>query len=162
MASFDIRTPRDFLQKLRDEHADFIKSDCLDARHALNAVMTAYHLHEWVWGGFAKKAYILHRSWGLRRVHVDEFRRHVFGKCPALEDAEALTYSTKHFGSDRKVIPLPTGKHQGAFQRGAFQDDAFDVSYLWVERGGRRQRAEDFIQELIEFWEAFFTEYGIT
>jgi hypothetical protein len=33
MASFDIRTPRDFLKKLRDEQNDFIKSHCLDARH---------------------------------------------------------------------------------------------------------------------------------
>src|SRR6516162_4406478 len=71
--------------------ADFLKSRCLDARHALNAVMTAYHLHEWVWAGFAKRNYTLHRSWGLRRVHVDEFRRYLFGKCPALEEAEALT-----------------------------------------------------------------------
>ena len=68
MASFDIRSPSDFLQKLRDEQADFIKSHCLDARHALNAVMTAYHLHEWVWGGFAKRDYTLHRSWSLRRA----------------------------------------------------------------------------------------------
>ena len=161
MASFDIRSPSDFLQKLRDEQADFIKSHCLDARHALNAVMTAYHLHEWVWGGFAKRDYTLHRSWSLRRAHVDEFKRYLFGKCPALEEAEALTNSTKHFRTDRNVVPLPTGKHEGAFQRDAFQDDAFDVSYLWVERGGKRQRVEEFIQELVEFWESFFKEHNI-
>ena len=65
MASFDIRTPRDFLKKLRDEQNDFIKSHCLDARHALNAVMTAYHLHEWVWGDFAKRRSDLYRVWRL-------------------------------------------------------------------------------------------------
>lgn len=161
MASFDIGTPSDFLQKLRDEQADFIKSDCLDARHALNAVMTAYHLHEWVWGGFAKRDYTLHRTLGLRRAHLDEFKKYILGKCPALQDAEALTNNTKHFGNDHKVIPLPTGKHEGAFQRDAFQDDAFDVSYLWIERDGKRQRAEDFIRELVEFWEAFFKAHGI-
>ena len=123
--------------------------------------MTAYHLHEWVWGGFAKRDYTLHRSWSLRRAHVDEFKRYLFGKCPALEEAEALTNSTKHFRTDRNVVPLPTGKHEGAFQRDAFQDDAFDVSYLWVERGGKRQRVEEFIQELVEFWESFFKEHNI-
>ncbi len=36
-----------FLQKLRDERRDFVVSNCLDPRHAINAVMTGYHLCEW-------------------------------------------------------------------------------------------------------------------
>ena len=50
----------------------------------------------------------------------------------------------------------------GAFQRSAFQDNAFDVSYLWLEReDGRRQRAEDFIDELVQFWDGFFKDHGL-
>jgi hypothetical protein len=54
MASFGIRTPTDLLNKLIEEQRDFEKSHCLSARHATNAAMTAYHLHEWVWGAFVK------------------------------------------------------------------------------------------------------------
>src|SRR5207247_2075257 len=82
MTSFDIRTPSDLLKKLRDEQNDFIKSHCLDARHALNAVMTAYHLHEWVWGDFAKRRSAAGSSLGLRmgephreRCHGSQHRR---------------------------------------------------------------------------------------
>ena len=65
MASFAIKTATDFLHKLRDEQADFVARDCLSERHALNAVMTAYHLHEWVWGDFAKRRSDLYRAWRL-------------------------------------------------------------------------------------------------
>jgi hypothetical protein len=54
---------------------------------------------------------------------------------------------------------MATGRHHGAFQRDAFQSNVFDVSYLWIERDGQRQRAEDFIKELVDFWIAFFEEY---
>jgi hypothetical protein len=156
MASFDIRTPRDFLKKLRDEQNDFIKSHCLDARHALNAVMTAYHLHEWVWGDFAKRRSDLYRVWRLSPTEYSGFKSYLVEKCPALADAEMLTKGTKHFGT-----LVQTGKHQGGFQRNFVQDDALDVPYFWIERGGKQQRAEEFIQELVEFWERFFKERNI-
>jgi len=60
MASFGITTARDFLNKLVEEQRDFEASHCLSARHAINAVMTAYHLHEWVWGEFVKNRPDLH------------------------------------------------------------------------------------------------------
>ena len=99
MASFDIRTPSDLLKKLRDEQNDFIKSRCLDARHALNAVMKAYHLHEWVWGDFAKRRCDLYRVWRLSPAEYSGFKSYLFEKCPALADAEMLTNGTKHFAT---------------------------------------------------------------
>jgi hypothetical protein len=69
-------------------------------------------------------------------------------------EAEEITSGAKHFNTK-----MATGRHQGAFQRNVFQSNVFDVSYLWIERGGRRQRAEDFIKELVDFWSTFFQEY---
>jgi hypothetical protein len=46
MSSFGITTAREFLEKLHQEHHDFAGSRFLSARHALNAIITAYHLHE--------------------------------------------------------------------------------------------------------------------
>src|SRR5882724_9941356 len=103
MASFDIRTPRDFLKKLRDEQNDFVKSHCLSARHALNAVMTAYHLHEWVWGAFLKQRHDVQASLQLPRengpVTIRDFLAWLKKQCPAMTDAELITNGTKHYGS---------------------------------------------------------------
>lgn len=60
MASFGITTARDFFNKLVEEQRDFEASHSLSARHAINAVMTAYHLHEWVWGEVVKNRPDLH------------------------------------------------------------------------------------------------------
>lgn len=157
MANFGIKTAAHFLQKLRDEQADFVKSNCLSERHALNAVMTAYHLHEWVWGEFAKTRPDLHLAWALRPANYSGFKSYVFAECRPFADATALTNRTKHFGGQ-----TATGKHAGSFQRGAFQEDAFDVSYLWIERDGKQQSAENFIKELVDFWETFFKKYRAT
>jgi hypothetical protein len=158
MATFGITTPRALLEKLTEELRDFEAADCLSARYAINAVMTAYHLHEWVWGELVKKRLDLHSTWRLspgRRANRGDFKDWIKGQCPAIIEAEKVTNGAKHFNMPR----IPTGRHQGAFQRNAFQSNAFDVPHLWIERNGQRQRAEDFIKELVEFWIGFFKEY---
>jgi hypothetical protein len=63
---------------------------------------------------------------------------------------------TKHFENK-----IDTGQHDGAFQRNAFQDDAFDVSYLWIDRDSKQQKAEHFMDELVKFWDPFFAQHEI-
>ena len=63
MSSFIITTPAELLQKLLQEQQDFTNENCLSARHALNAVMTAYHLHEWVWGASKKSGLLFRRRY---------------------------------------------------------------------------------------------------
>jgi hypothetical protein len=152
MSSFGLNTAADFLQKLRYERADFIQSDCLDSRHALNAVMTAYHICEWVFPELADRLDFPHSKLGDFREALKDIVESPIG------DAGRLTNGTKHFKQGR----IRTGKHEGAFQRSAFHENAFDVSYLWVEReDGRRQRAEDFIDELVLFWDRYFKDHGL-
>jgi hypothetical protein len=162
--SFDITTPATLLQKLLQEQDDFTKEHCLSARHALNAVMTAYHLHEWVWWAFLDQRLDVQVNLQLPadkkgRTSICSFRDWLSmdGQCPAFADARLITNGTKHYR--RKTIQ--TGKHQGAFQRSMVQANAFDVSYLWVERNGREQRVEDFINELVDFWTSFFGAHKI-
>jgi hypothetical protein len=161
MASFGIRTPTDLLNKLVEEQQDFEKSHCLSARHAINAAMTAYHLHEWVWGAFVKVRPDLHRMWRLspgKRSNCKHFKKWLETQCPAFADAEKVTDGTKHFDASA----IPTGEHKGAFQRGAFQANAFDVGYLWIEQDGRKRRAEELIKELVDYWTAFFKTYSVS
>jgi hypothetical protein len=152
MSSFGLETPADFLQKLREERADFVRSNCLDPRHGLNAVMTAYHLCEWVFHNLAGRPGFPHRNLEAFREAIKEMVESPIG------DAGRVTNGTKHFKQGR----IRTGKHEGAFQRGTFQDDSFDVSYLWLQReGGSEQRVEDFIDELVQFWDLYFRDHHL-
>jgi hypothetical protein len=156
-ASFGITNAKQFLDKLHEEQKDFVASRCLSVRHALNAIITAYHLHEWVWGEWLQKRHDLRKQWGVNSA--DDFREYLSSDrllCPAFEDARKVTNGTKHFKNK-----IETGHHRGAFQRGLFQDGAFDVSYLWIDRDDKQQRAEAFIDELVKFWDQFFEQYKI-
>src|SRR6476661_7834510 len=101
MAMFGISTPKALLQKLTAEQQDFHAVHCLSERHAINAVMTAYHLHEWVWGAFVKKRHDLQRAWHLlpagRRAKRRDFKVWLEGQCPAIIEAEKVTNGAKHF-----------------------------------------------------------------
>jgi len=152
MASFGLRSAADFLQKLRDERRDFVISNCLDPRHAINAVMTGYHLVEWVYGENAGRP-------GFEHKDVDAFRETLKALPDSpLNDAGKVTNGTKHFAPER----INTGKHEGAFDPRVFQHNGFDVSHLWLKRGdGQQQRAEEFIDQLVNFWDALFRARGL-
>jgi hypothetical protein len=151
-ASRGVANAKQFLGKLHGRQKDFAAMH-LSERHALNALTTAYHLHEWVWGECEKRD-DLRNVWRVNSI--EEFHRYIIEQCPALEDARKIINGTKHF--ENRIV---TGGHAAGFRRGAFQDDAFDVRYLWVDRNGKQQRAEDFIDELVRFWDEFFEQYQI-
>jgi hypothetical protein len=48
MTSFGITTAKQFFSKLIEEQKDFRASHCLSEQHAINAIITAYHLCDWV------------------------------------------------------------------------------------------------------------------
>ena len=102
----------------------------MSERHALNAVWTAYHIHEWVWGGLLNGNYALQQALGLclsgTRASKEDFLTYLEINCPAFVDAQALTNAAKHFNRAGKK----SGLHRGAFSA-AFSRD-FDISYLWI------------------------------
>ena len=65
MTSFEIATAKDFLSKLKEEQNDFTASHSLSSRHAVNAILTAYHLQEWVWKECGKCRPDLIVKWGF-------------------------------------------------------------------------------------------------
>lgn len=107
MASFGLNTAADFLQKLREERADFVHSNCLSPRHAVNAVMTGYHLCEWVFAELAGRPGFAHKSHKPFRASL----KAIAGSL--IEDAGLVADGTKHF----KPKKIKTGERKGAFQR---------------------------------------------
>ena len=95
MSSFGLNTAADLLQKLRHERAEFIQSNCIDQRHALNAVMTAYHLCEWVFPELSGRPNFPHSN-------LSDFREALKDMADSpIADAGRITNGTKHFKQDR-------------------------------------------------------------
>jgi hypothetical protein len=128
LPGFGIETARDLLEKLEQEIADSRASNCLSERHALNAVWTAYHMHEWVWGDLLKSDRTIQQALGLSpsraRAKKGDFLTYLDKTFPAFPDAQALTNAAKHFDRGGKQ----SGQYHGAFSSDFSAD--FDISSL--------------------------------
>ena len=80
---FDIVTCRDFLAKLNADFDDFLKQQD-SARLALNCIVTAYHLHEWVWGDWLKTDHAAWKQLGIR--DKETFIAWIEHECPRVQN----------------------------------------------------------------------------
>jgi len=153
MRRFGLGTPADLLQNLRQEKADFLRTKCLESRHAINAAMMAHHLVEWVWSEIKRrpdcpyedqKAFLRH----LRAIH----------NAP-IDDAGSIAKGIKRFERDE----IAAAERNAAFRRGnCFQSNGSTARHLWVRRkDGREQKVEEFIDELIRFWDRVFRNNAV-
>lgn len=150
-AIFEIETAEQFFQKLIADYEDF-KSNPDSTRHALNTIMTGYHLHEWVWGDKLKKNPALSKQLKLKDHDIGGFIKWITTKYPEFEMIQHITNGSKHFAR------LDSGKHQGAFSNDFSPE--FDISYLYIlDKSGKEVRADDLIKNLMGFWEGFFSSY---
>ena len=76
---FSIDTSRDFLAKLEADFTDYAKEPG-SGRLALTCAMTAYHLHEWVWGDWLKTDYAVWKTLGIR--DLETFLAWIDRTCP--------------------------------------------------------------------------------
>lgn len=115
----DLQTARDLLGKLGRDNGR-IRRDPAGADAAFDFFVTAEHMPEWFYRGDTKRANRLRNKYMLLRVvsHLASGAKHFHATAP------------QHH-SVRDVRHQP-----GAFQRGTFQADAFDVGYLAVELNG--------------------------
>jgi hypothetical protein len=157
---FDIRTPEDFFKKLLEERRDLKASHDQCSRHALNAILTACHLTDWVWAIVEGRS-DLHRKWRLRKVDLCHFRDFVESCCPLQATARAVANRTKHAKIRSSEVTAVVG---GAFDPVAFDPVAFDVRHLSiVDSNGAESKMPDFLDELIRFWRRFLrNELGLT
>jgi hypothetical protein len=153
---FDIITSRDFLDKLEAEYADF-KAQPDSTRHALNCIMTAYHLHEWVWGDWLKTDYETWQKIGGIR-DKDSFKARLAELWPGMTVVEELTNGTKHFGKRSFETVRFAGYGSGPYSVGPY-----GRPYLLIDYGGdcvpRYQTAEQLIDAAVIFWRGFFDSY---
>ena len=153
---FDLTTAEQMLGKLRLE-VEAYKAD-ETARHAMNALLTGYHLREWVWHERLANDDVLKGRLGIRSK--GELLVQVEKEHPQFTLVHAIANGSKHFnrkpGDPTKGKPADpiTGKHTGAFSP-AFSK-AFSVDHLFIEADGKHHDVEDVLDALLKYWESFF------
>ena len=150
---FDLTTAAHMLEKLRLEVAAY-KAD-VNARHAINAIWTGYHMLEWIW-----KQRLESNATAQAHVGVCDsgaLRTKVSTEYPAFQAIRGVTNGAKHF-TQTAATPT-TSAHRGAFDSSVFDSKVFDVTRLLVEVDGAQQDVEDVLDGLLAYWEKFFADY---
>ncbi len=131
-ASFNIRTPRDFLHEMIiPQHEDFVQNNA-SARRALLTIILLYHMYEWV-----------HRR-KFTRDHFETTYPSEYGMADLFDLAEKITNGTKHFRPKAKT------QVQVGFSSG-FSDE-FERPLNVEFPDGRHESADIFLRTIVEFW----------
>ena len=131
-SSFNIRTAHDFLHEMIiPQHENFREKNS-SSRHALLTIILIYHMYEWVHGS---------------KFSINHFRstyKNEDGVAEMFELARNIANGTKHFLQKVKTHVQP------GFSSGF--SDGF-ARPLNVEcDDGRKQSADVFLRQLVEFW----------
>jgi hypothetical protein len=164
---FNIITSEDFLVKLEADYADFkLQPDA--ARHALNCIITAYHLIEWVWGDWLKKDYVTRQSLGCTqcaegRSCIDIFKERLAAvEWPSLTVVQAIANGAKHFRIEKGSVVETTQRITG-YGKGPYGVGPFGRPYLLIDYGTeapqRWTTADQLLDDTLEFWRKFFKTY---
>jgi hypothetical protein len=148
---FDLTSAEQMLAKLRDEVAAYKADET--ARHAVNAIWTGYHLVEWIWKDRLRSDAALRA-----RIAVgdeDDLWAKIRTEHPPFALVHRIANGSKHFLP--KCGDPTTGVHHGAFSNGFSK--GFDVDHLYIEIDGTRHDVEHVLDELLSYWESFFTTY---
>lgn len=140
--SFDIRTPKDFYNKLITDFEDYKKSDN-SSRIALNCAMTSWHLSDWVYHGFnIKNSY----------AKLVNYQQHVKSICPSLQIMHDIANGSKHFKLEfHKPKIQNTERKTGTF------DNTFDFTFdrtllKIIMEDGNTLIFDQELNKTIEFW----------
>ncbi len=141
---FELQTKNDLLKKLEFDFSRLQQSP-LDRYTAFDFFVTAYHMLDWTYPGYANSK-------------VRE----------AKEGSEILLQVCSHIANGAKHFKAEAARHQsvagsrfekGAFDPNVFQNDAFDVGRLLVELDGDAATkfgpsigVMDLAVKLVEFW----------
>jgi|SRR5680860_393645 len=112
--SFDLKTPKDFYNKLIEDYEDYKTSDN-SSRIALNCAMTAWHLSEWIYHEFNMKR---------KYPKMKDYQGHVKRICPSLQIMHDIANGSKHYKLERHNPKTQhTEKKTGTF------DNTFDFTF---------------------------------
>jgi hypothetical protein len=109
---FDITTSRDYLAKLEADFDDYMKEPA-SARLALNCAITAYHLHEWVWGDWLKRNHDVQDALGIsgntNKERKESFLAWIDKACVWFSTIQDLANGAKHVTGGQQFQAMRIG-----------------------------------------------------
>lgn len=176
---FNITTSYDFLMKLEADFEDFERAPH-SARLALSCALTAYHLHEWVWGDWLKADSVRQSALGIvgrrsgdKRVGFLQF---IERACPWFLTIQEVATGAKHFCEPSfetlhvAAVPFMFDEPRAGFDEGAFDGplpynpDAPENGRLLLDYGPdtephRYYPVLTIFDAVVRFWREFFARY---
>ncbi len=160
MKSFLI-SPRDMLEKMKLEFEAF-KDDNKSSRHAMNFLLTAYHLKEWVWKSYLENNHEL-RSKISSTLHDEKDYFCLLNlECSEMKYIRELANNTKHFYSkepDKILETKPDGlRWEDDFSWGddiAWEYDGFMI----ITKDNHRIPALTLFQKVRDYWINSFDKF---
>jgi hypothetical protein len=135
-----------------------VNDDIADAGRAMNCILSAYHLHEWIWARSFKDTRPLILD-GVTIHEKKDFVNWLSMNCPHFDLLQEFANGTKH------CAPVhSTGQIKG-FGRGPFGIGPFGKAYLLIDLGhdnpsNRRYLvASTVLNQVVEYWENFFLNH---
>ena len=140
-SSFGIANAREFFNEIvLPQHKEFVANNS-SPRHALLAVIVAYHMYDWVHGeNFSDNDFKL-------KYPSDKALANVF------ELARRITNGTKHFEpKKKKKVQKVQTRRQAGFSSGF--NDGFDRSHFiaTLPDDGTELSADDLLDQMVNFW----------
>lgn len=152
-----LSTPNEMLEKLKAEFEDF-KNDPSSARFAINFVLTACHLTEWVWKANLRKNALLISKISNLIVDGKSFKEFVEESCIEMKCIRNLANSSKHFYiNDVETSAAFTWESEIKWEEANFSWDYAGIlikidSATWVS-------ALEVFQVVLNWWEQFFKSH---
>jgi hypothetical protein len=154
---FDLTNSREFYAMLVEDFDDFMAQPH-SARRAVHCAITAYHLHEWVWGDWLKEDYGVWKAIGIR--DKDSFRAWIESKCVWFLAVQDIANGTKHFIRDQGFETMRIGGYgQGPFGVGPYGQGYLLIDYGEGAAEHRWQPAAPLLEVVVRFWRDFFRAY---
>ena len=137
-SSFGVANARDFFHQIvLPQYKDFLANNS-SPRHALLAIIVAYHMFEWVHPGRTFKVSRFESMYPSNKALANVF-----------ELAKNITNGTKHF------LPKAETRAHGGFGPGfgpGFGDGFARPRLIVTIPDGTEQSADDFLRQIVDFW----------
>lgn len=98
-----IISPRHMFEKMKLEFEDF-KQDPQSSRHAINFVLTAHHLKEWVWKSYLRDNTELRNKVSPLSQNQKSYNSFLISECKEMKFIHELANNIKHFYSQGNEI----------------------------------------------------------
>lgn len=145
---FAITTAKEYREKTEADLAA-LRSAIDNSSHAINAVTSAYHLHEWLWADVLKSRCPT-KIEGVTINKKADFISWLDKNCPHFQLIQSLTNGSKH------AYPVHSGGRIAGYGKGPYGIGPFDAPYLLIDLGAENNSgpylvASDVIEAASEF-----------